>query len=504
VEWVSDAPTDRDVLHRDALAWTIAERLRRRTEAEPTFLMLLDGPWGSGKTSVLRMTRAHLAGHGWASVVYDAWRQARIGGSWWSLLSTVRQQVLAETPKPRRAVLRMRELWRQRLARTPTVLALCLVSAVALGLFLLLRPGRLDLTSVGSTVQTAAAVLTAAGTLWAGAVATARFMLWQSTRSARFFEQHTDNPVEQVASHFGWLIQRLSKPLLVVIDDLDRCRPGQVVELLESVQTLLRDAPPPDPRRPLNPVAVVVAADAAWLHQAFEREYEGLGVAVAEPGKPLGHLFCDKIFQLVIPMPGLGEARQVAYLASLLGSGDAQLSGPADDATVRETTRRIQASGSEAEVLDLLSTAEPWVREQVAPLAVTALARPEVVRASEHTLTRFASLLPPNPRSMKRFLNDYSVARVVRTLEGDPVPADALAQWTIMRIRWPALAAYLARCPEAVATVPDGAPPDLAALLRDGAVRQVLSFPGGATLTPDLVRRCHGAHDPSAIMNLGA
>jgi hypothetical protein len=174
------------------------------------------------------------------------------------------------------------------------VLALCLVSVVVLGLFLVLRPGRLDLTSVGSTVQTVAAGLTAAGTLWAGAVATARFMLWQSTRSARFFEHNTDNPVEQVAIHFGWLIQRLSRPLLVVIDDLDRCRPGQVVELLESVQTLLRDAPPPDPGRPLKPVAVVVAADSAWLHQAFEREYEGLGVAVAEPGKPLAQPAVDE------------------------------------------------------------------------------------------------------------------------------------------------------------------------------------------------------------------
>lgn len=102
----------------------------------------------------------------------------------------------------------------------------------------------------------------------------------------------------------------------------------------------------------------------------------------------------------------------------------------------------------------------------------------------------------PNPRSMKRFLNDYSVARVVRTLEGDPVPADALAQWTIIRTRWPALAAFLARCPDAVVTAPDSMPPDLAALLRDDEVRRVLSFAGGDTLTPELVRRCHGGHGP--------
>ena len=34
---------------------------------------------------------------------------------------------------------------------------------------------------------------------------------------------------------------------------------------------------------------------------------------------------------------------------------------------------------------------------------------------------QFAALLPPNPRAMKRFINDYSILRTVRTLEGNTI-----------------------------------------------------------------------------------
>jgi hypothetical protein len=190
-------------------------------------------------------------------------------------------------------------------------------------------------------------------------------------------------------------------------------------------------------------------------------------------------------------MPGLGAAGQAAFLSSLLGTGGAEPSGPGDADAVREAARRLAGSGSEAEVLRILADAAPPVREQVAPAAVQALTRPELTRSTEHTLARFVPLLPPNPRSMKRVINDYSMARAVRTLEGDPVPVDALAQWTVIRTRWPALAAYLAEQPDAAE---DGGRSDaeLARLLATPEVRRVLAFSEGTALTPELIRRCHG------------
>jgi hypothetical protein len=39
---------------------------------------------------------------------------------------------------------------------------------------------------------------------------------------------------------------------------------------------------------------------------------------VAEPGRPLGYLFLDKLFQLSIPVPMLNAQRQQAYMRELL------------------------------------------------------------------------------------------------------------------------------------------------------------------------------------------
>ena len=57
----------------------------------------------------------------------------------------------------------------------------------------------------------------------------------------------------------------------------------------------------------------------------------------------------------------------------------------------------------------MLSSASPEVRDTVAGAAVDKLSSPALAAATEHHLQRFAALLSPNPRAMKRFVNDYSI-----------------------------------------------------------------------------------------------
>ncbi|HZO66342.1 MAG TPA: hypothetical protein VFB74_15175 [Kribbellaceae bacterium] len=110
----------------------------------------------------------------------------------------------------------------------------------------------------------------------------------------------------------------------------------------------------------------------------------------------------------------------------------------------------------------------------------------------------FAPLLPANPRSMKRFLNDYNMARVVRSQLGDPMPVAALAQWNAIRIHWPVLAHHLRDQPDDVedilASAVDAPTPELLPLWTNPAVHQALNFANGIQLTPELIRRCCGKH----------
>jgi len=271
-----------------------------------------------------------------------------------------------------------------------------LLLVAAAGVFLLLRPRQLDSKTAGDLAKTATAVLAAVATLWAGALVAGRFLLWESARGAKLFEQSNTNPMQEVADHFAWLLRRVGRPVVFLIDDLDRCAEGYVVELLDAVQTLLRDAP----RRVLREdtrgfeTYFVIAADGAWIRTSYEVTYQTFASAVAEPGRPLGYLFLDKLFQLTVPVPALSAQAQAAYLKALLHT-IAATTEPAVQAEVQVVRKNVQESTSEGQVVEALRQASPSVRHLVAEAAVDRLSAPEVEATTEHALQRFAPLADP-------------------------------------------------------------------------------------------------------------
>jgi hypothetical protein len=124
---------------------------------------------------------------------------------------------------------------------------------------------------------------------------------------------------------------------------------------------------------------------------------------------------------------------------------------------------------------------------------------PDLRTRTEHTLKTFSHLLEPNPRSMKRLVNAYGIQRDLRLIEArgtgrGAVSAEHLALWTIVRMRWPLLADFLASSPGLV----DGdnwpeSEPALGALYASDDVTAVVGGQGiGIALTTDAVRALEG------------
>jgi hypothetical protein len=247
----------------------------------------------------------------------------------------------------------------------------------------------------------------------------------------------------------------------------------------------------------------VVAADGAWIRRSYEVAYEKFVLSVAEPGLPLGYLFLDKLFQLRVPVPTVDAPRQEEYLGWLLGANEPEQLAVQDPGESERAVRAgLERSTSEAEVVEALQRASPEVRDRVAGTAVARLTAREVATGTEHRLQRFSSLLPPNPRSMKRFVIAYSVMRIVRTLEGNTAGPDLLALWMILETRWPSLADHLRDNPESIELLGKPAadlaavPEDLRVLFGDTAVRRLVEFEHGGPLTPDRIRECCGRTVP--------
>ncbi|WP_370962990.1 P-loop NTPase fold protein [Amycolatopsis sp. cg9] len=501
VDWATDAPAREDHLNRAPLAEVLAGQLRevRKREPSTSFLVHLDGPWGVGKSSLLNFLEERLE-HEYTIVHFDAWRQSRLGPPWWALLSATRKAVARDRSRLSATWLRTAETAaRARRSGAAFVLAvlLLIMSIGVLTAFVLPRvPGTEAMATLAKAVTT---VLGAAALLWAGAQVSAKLLLWDSARGARLFEQSNPNPMDQVAAHFHWLLHRSRKPVLVFIDDLDRCPGTYVVDLLDAMQTLVRDHPQrATAARERSASYFVVAADGAWLRQSYEDAFPSFHACVPAPGSSLGHLFLDKIFQLTVPVPAPSARARAGYLDQLLHLAD-PISAERIRREVEAGKAELDRVDDEAAILRVVSTASPQAKEELAGPAALALVAPQTRARTDHALSKFLPLLEANPRTIKKFLNTYNVLRSVRTLEQNTVPSDVLALWTILRVRWPSVADLLEASPEAIRGIVEPLwaseclPPGMRQLAVDPSLRAVVLCPEGGPLTASTVRQCSGS-----------
>lgn len=288
-----------------------------------------------------------------------------------------------------------------------------------------------------------------------------------------------------------WLAEP-KRPILFVIDDLDRCGHETTVQILESVQTLMRRRRTFERWDVQAPLTFLVLADSRWLRTAFETRFAPFVPQVAEPGKPLGYLFLDKLFQLSVSIPSAPTSLYQTWLDSLLlpEAGSCESSPPSevlpDSSNVDQVDyvvslhtglsaknkRTIQVGKStigshgedrlRREIGSAQGPAElysPAIQEAVLrlpPQSRLEVKSTQVRRSHElqenierHILTEYLPLMPENPRAVKRCINTFGVnstiAFVVLGNVGTKEAIDQVVRWTILSVRWPELAEHLRR-----------------------------------------------------------
>ena len=507
VRTLVDRPTGKDHLARSFFAKILATRIEqvrrqemgvaqsraaRKTSESVTvpasattpqdslgsFMIHIDGPWGAGKSSLLLLLRERLKmdeppGAQWAVIDFNAWRHERIDPPWWSLMDAVYRQSLPQLPKGRRRSVKRKELWwRLRKGGAAYVIALLLLVAVSLLLWMMYR-GRG--TPIGEVLGTVGTILSVGGALWATVLAISKAMVLGSARAARSFAESARDPMGEVKAHFerlvGWIAP---SPIAIFIDDIDRCQPAYVVRLLEGIQTLFSDAP----------VTYVVAADRRWLYTSFETVYGSYLGNVHEAGRRLGMLFLEKTFQVSTTIPGMPIRTRDEYWDFLLQAEPSDRDRRVEDEKDR-AERELARSETEEEMVQSLNRV---VRTEGDSPRAEAFRRAAVDRVAgeafqgdmQHRLAKFGPLLDSNPRSMVRLVNAYALQLPIELYLLSPSIAPAhLAQLIILDQRWPLLLDYLQEHPNALKDVgqraPEDAPQDIRPLFRDEDVVAVIT-----------------------------
>jgi hypothetical protein len=297
------------------------------------------------------------------------------------------------------------------------------------------------------------------------------FFFPASEKAASLFVGSRNDPMFRLQRHIRSITRRLLRqPLVIFIDDLDRCDADFVVRLLEGMQTLFRDAR----------VTFVVAADRTWLNQAYEIVYQQFANVSTDKTRPLGLLFLEKTFQMSVAVPQISPAVRTAYWRSLLHKDAPGGEAGEVSAAIEENIRTL---GTEGEVVDYVRDQAPELRPMAARAAILRLAAPDMERdILRHRLEKFADLLEPNPRAMKRLAMAYGMNQATDILLGNYTDPDKLALWTIASMRWPLLVDWLAEHPQDITWISSGeslsrgrdkSPPELVGLFSDPEVRQV-------------------------------
>jgi hypothetical protein len=212
--------------------------------------------------------------------------------------------------------------------------------------------------------------------------------------------------------------------IILYIDDLDRCPPNRVVEVLRAIQLLLAF--------PL--FVVVVGVDARWVKRSLNLRYkdqlwspENSGWDGATPQD-----YIEKIFQIPFWLEPLSADSTRRYLEGLLAaSPPTTRRGQPETATDESGQVASDTAGEASRKPGTVAEQSPTERAPVAsgfkPVELSAAAEEEPASESlpdlleiepleQDFMLELAALVRRTPRAVKRFVNIYRLFRASRTI----------------------------------------------------------------------------------------
>lgn len=350
-----DSPTTQPALGYREIGRAFATII---SQSEPRFAIGIFGGWGSGKTTLMKAIKAALRDENLVIVDFNAWRFEREPQLLIPLLDTIRAAVV-KWSEPRDAATRekLRSV-ANRIGRVVRALATGLTAEAGL-------PGAVRVSynvGAGLGALTSTSEQDGAQSLYVAA--------FQELESA--FSDFAAGGVTRV---------------VVFVDDLDRCLPGNALDLLESIK-LFFDLPG---------FIFVVGLDEDVVQRAIRARFaeqeehhsaeEGRPASVALASQRLSREYVKKIFQVPYSLPAMVPQQLDDLLAAMYK--EAAL-GPAQLGDLRDRVR--------------------------------------------HYLEYVAVERRVNPREVKRFINAYILQTLVRP-ELDPDTVLAL-QTLVFRYDW--------------------------------------------------------------------
>jgi uncharacterized protein (TIGR02271 family) len=485
-----DAPATEDALGFDATATVLADLVR---QTEPPLVIGIYGPWGSGKSTLMRLVEAKLNPRAkddgdkptaWSKILaiwkrpvakqtlgkkmttlwYDAWAYSDSAKLWSGLVTDVAGELDAELGLRGRVRYLAKHHTRKVLAR----IAVSLVAPVV-GVLALLAAGMIERAYAGYLGVTAAG----GGLIGVYALASRRpvesmvdsitgnLRSEPSSGVAHDVQQQIKTALEtRIAPFTGGFDEKKATialrvtnskdlRLIVFIDELDRCPLERIVDILEAIKLFLAE----------ELFVVFLAIDTRVAASAIRARYKD-----ADPDLPREYL--EKIVQLPLQVPTPSVVEVDTYLKGLMhgptaevgqqsqgqdgsaGTGQpaspgTQTSAAGNEVTIRigpfEATAGIPPTGRDPSRVQQ-DTTPGDSRTAASPATLATIGE---TKDERETLAKLGGeLLEGNPRRIKRLLTTYRYVKgIVGVRDTDPGGAawhHAVLTWLAFTLSWPA------------------------------------------------------------------
>ena len=209
VEVPEDEPFKNDLLNRKELADVLTQLV---DSVEGSCVLTVDAAWGAGKTTFLRMWSQHLRKNGFPAVAFNAWETDHAEDPFVALVSEITDGLKEALQQER-----LSQHIRDTIDSVKKVALRAMPAAIRI-----LTAGILDVEPL---------IEKEAGKLLSS-LAESRLAKYHEAQDSI---QEFRSKLEEMSST---LVESLGHPLIVMVDELDRCRPSYAVQLIESAKHL--------------------------------------------------------------------------------------------------------------------------------------------------------------------------------------------------------------------------------------------------------------------------
>jgi len=243
------------------------------------------------------------------------------------------------------------------------------------------------------------------------------------------FQSDFKTVVEVVTEKGKW-------PLLIFVDDLDRCVADKAASVIEAINLLLDS----------QHCVFVIGMDTHVLASSIQAKYKDLQQFFQDPDNPgglsLGHKFLEKIIQINFRVPVPDAQHVYDFIDVNLGRPRVPTPAPPPNPAQRLLQAELRAGKGGEQAKQAVRQGNPEITQaelELAEAEIQARSFDESLEVQE-TVRAAAPYLEFNPRKIKRYINLYRLQALIAYRRGileESVSLDTLGKWILIGLRWP-------------------------------------------------------------------